>query len=247
MADQQENEGAKVQADSNIIAVGSLSVAGSIDGSLIIGSHNVVGFTSEQVSALITKISSTFQPRTFDGRCPYRGLEVFQERDAALFFGREVLSKDLISRVKGGYLYHCWKFKNPMGAKIKCEAISGTGEIYLYKNDKKIGFQYQISSNPGPPTVVHLNTGSWGDLGQTGGSFTTSEDTTPLKVARMYGIPVKKLMAANGLTDRNVKLVAGMQLTIPDSEWEIRIKELSPEKNKFRVGLLPYEQPGKMI
>src|SRR6185369_3558739 len=42
----------------------------------------------------------------------------------------------------GGYIYHCWKFTNPFGAKVRCEAKSGTGEISLYKNNKIIGPQY---------------------------------------------------------------------------------------------------------
>ena len=87
------------QANDNSIAVGSVNVGGSINGSLIIGSHNVVGFTSEQVSALITQISTTFQVKPFDGRCPYKGLNVFEEEDAELFFGREKLVEDLVSRV----------------------------------------------------------------------------------------------------------------------------------------------------
>src|SRR5437762_6708681 len=87
------------QASDNSIAVGSLNVGSSIDGSLIIGSHNVVGFTSDQVSTLITQISSTFQVKPFDGRCPYKGLDVFEETDAEMFFGREKLVENLLTRV----------------------------------------------------------------------------------------------------------------------------------------------------
>src|ERR1041385_2048674 len=84
-----------IQANNNSVAVGSVSVGGPIDGSLIIGSHNVVGFTSDQVFALITQISTTFQVKPFDGRCPYKGLDFFEEEDAELFFGREKLVGDL--------------------------------------------------------------------------------------------------------------------------------------------------------
>src|ERR1041385_1111961 len=89
-----------IQANNNSVAVGSGSVGGPIDGSLIIGSHNVVGFTSDKVFALITQISTTFQVKPFDGRCPYKGLDFFEEEDAELFFGREKLVGDLVNRVK---------------------------------------------------------------------------------------------------------------------------------------------------
>jgi hypothetical protein len=55
---------------------------------------------TEQVSLLLKEITRTFQPKLFDGRCPYKGLEVFEEEDAGLFFGRERLVKDLVSRVQ---------------------------------------------------------------------------------------------------------------------------------------------------
>ncbi len=38
-----------------------------------------IGYTAEQVSTLLTQISSTFQPQPFDGRCPYLGLDAFTE------------------------------------------------------------------------------------------------------------------------------------------------------------------------
>ena len=58
------------------------------------------GYTAEQVSILLTQITTTLQPKPFDGRCPYKGLEVFEEEDADLFFGRERLVEDLLSRVR---------------------------------------------------------------------------------------------------------------------------------------------------
>jgi len=84
-----------VQAENNSIAVGGITVGGDMSGNITIG-H---GFTAEQVSVLITKITSKLQPKPFDGSCPYKGLDIFEEEDAGLFFGRERLIKDLISRV----------------------------------------------------------------------------------------------------------------------------------------------------
>ena len=92
-----EGEGSSVHADDNSIAIGGISVGGNV-GDVRIG--HTIGYTSEQVSALITQISTTFQPKPFDGRCPYKGLDVFEEQDAKLFFGRKKWVKDLLSRIK---------------------------------------------------------------------------------------------------------------------------------------------------
>lgn len=56
--------------------------------------------SSEAVSFLLTQITPTYQTKPFDGRCPYKGLDVFEEEDAELFFGRERWVEDLIGRVK---------------------------------------------------------------------------------------------------------------------------------------------------
>ena len=49
---------------------------------------------------LLSQIRPNFQTKPFDGRCPYKGLDVFEEEDAEFFFGRERLVEDLVSRVK---------------------------------------------------------------------------------------------------------------------------------------------------
>src|SRR5512139_4110029 len=71
----------------------------------VVGRDKIVsttyGYTTEQVSTLLTQISSTFQPKPFDGRCPYLGLAAFAEDDADRFFGRETLVSELVARVKG--------------------------------------------------------------------------------------------------------------------------------------------------
>jgi ABC-type multidrug transport system fused ATPase/permease subunit len=66
----------------------------------VVGRDKIVGYTVEQVSALLTQIDSTFQPKPFDGRCPYLGLDAFTEDDADRFFGRETLVNELLVRVK---------------------------------------------------------------------------------------------------------------------------------------------------
>jgi WD40 repeat protein/energy-coupling factor transporter ATP-binding protein EcfA2 len=87
------------QADDQSIAIGSFDVGGGVSGNIRIG--HTIGYTADEVSDLINEISSTFQPKTFDGRCPYKGLDVFEEQDAELFFGREKIVDDLVERVKG--------------------------------------------------------------------------------------------------------------------------------------------------
>jgi energy-coupling factor transporter ATP-binding protein EcfA2 len=79
-----------VRAENNIVG-GEVSIAGR---------DIYKGYTAEQVSVLLAQITSTFQPKPFDGRCPYKGLDVFEEEDADLFFGRERLVEDLLGRVK---------------------------------------------------------------------------------------------------------------------------------------------------
>lgn len=79
----------------------AIHIDGNVSGSTIhIGDTLKTGYTPEEVSVLITQIQSTFQPSPFDGRCPYKGLDVFNEEDAEFFFGREKLVDDLVSRVK---------------------------------------------------------------------------------------------------------------------------------------------------
>lgn len=129
--------------------------------------------------------------------------------------------------------YHCWKFRNPKGANVRCEAIKGAGEISLYKNNTKIGLPYKISSEPGHPTAVHLSTGNW-DSPKT---ITVQDGDTLLKIARQFGVSVDSLVTLNGIKNPDV-IISGQQLKIPDSEWEIWITELGSEESKFKVELL---------
>jgi uncharacterized delta-60 repeat protein len=78
----------------------SISIGGDTRGNIIVGDSNIIGYTPEKVAELINQINKTFQPKPFDGRCPYKGLDVFEEQDAELFFGRETIVKELVGRVK---------------------------------------------------------------------------------------------------------------------------------------------------
>lgn len=82
----------------NNFKIGTIKdVSGEVN---IAGRDIYKGYTAEQVSVILTQLTSTFQPKPFDGRCPYKGLDAFEEEDAGLFFGRDKLVNDLISRVK---------------------------------------------------------------------------------------------------------------------------------------------------
>lgn len=84
----------RVQADRGSTAIGNISIGRDLSGSF------TIGYTAEQVSLLLSQITTKFQPKPFSGECPYKGLEVFEEEDAGLFFGRERLVDELVGRVK---------------------------------------------------------------------------------------------------------------------------------------------------
>lgn len=60
----------------------------------------VIGYSATEVGELLEQISRKLQQKTFDGSCPYVGLDAFGEEDAARFFGRERLVAELVSRVR---------------------------------------------------------------------------------------------------------------------------------------------------
>jgi hypothetical protein len=83
---EEDNKDSTVRAENHSIGIGGISVGGNV-GDIRIG--HTIGYTVDQVSVLLTQIKTEFQPKPFDGRCPYKGLDVFEEEDAELFFGRE--------------------------------------------------------------------------------------------------------------------------------------------------------------
>src|SRR5689334_9066363 len=89
---------ANEEANSKKVTTGNISdVSGEVN---IAGGDIYKGYTAEQVSLLLTQITTNYQRKPFDGRCPYKGLDVFEEEDAELFFGRERLVEDLVNRVR---------------------------------------------------------------------------------------------------------------------------------------------------
>ncbi|MBI3360975.1 MAG: hypothetical protein HY023_07680, partial [Chloroflexi bacterium] len=84
---------------------GAVSISGIRDskvtiGGDVVGRDKIVGYTAEQVRALLADIAARFQPKPFDGRCPYLGLDAFAEEDADRFFGREKSVVELVARLK---------------------------------------------------------------------------------------------------------------------------------------------------
>ena len=89
---------ARRKTGDNRVKVGNIT---DVSGKVTIAGGNIYeGYTPEQVSLLLTQITAKYQRKPFDGRCPYKGLDVFEEEDAELFFGRERLVEDLLGRVK---------------------------------------------------------------------------------------------------------------------------------------------------
>ena len=76
-----------LRADGNSTVVGGIYIQCGVSWQLMIG-HSY-GYTVEKIFALLIAITSTFQPKPFNGRCLYERLIVFEEEDAELFFGRE--------------------------------------------------------------------------------------------------------------------------------------------------------------
>src|SRR5512133_134304 len=80
------------------VKVGNITrVSGKVT---IAGGDVYEGYTVEQVSLLLKEFTTNYRRKPFDGRCPYKGLDVFEEEDADLFFGRERLVNELVGRVK---------------------------------------------------------------------------------------------------------------------------------------------------
>lgn len=80
------------------LASGEISIGGDVNRSVvIIGSGNKVELTTEALSLLRSETKTEEQ---VEGEPPYMGLRYFDVADAALFFGREELTRELLARVQ---------------------------------------------------------------------------------------------------------------------------------------------------
>ena len=87
-----EEKGKKVQAEENSLAVGDIRVGGNA------GNINISNVTHIYNTAKEDDSPSREEPAT--GESPYMGLRYFDTSDADLFYGREALTVELLSRVK---------------------------------------------------------------------------------------------------------------------------------------------------
>lgn len=132
--------------------------------------------------------------------------------------------------------------KNPNEAKISCTVTEGAGEFWLYKNGKSLKNTYYLSSKPGFPTTVHLNTNTTLDEDSNGyikvDKEEFDEESTKRSLALQYGVR---------RDDIEVKeLKNEFKIAIPDSIWELYIAAGSYEdpnlnEHTFLVELLPPE------
>jgi len=110
------------------LAADQVSIGGDVVGrDKIVAYH---GYTAEEVSTLLAQIGRTFQPKPFDGRCPYLGLAHFDEDNADLFFGRETLVRELIDHVRGSRSVF---ITGPSGSGKS--SIARAGVLSALKND----------------------------------------------------------------------------------------------------------------
>src|SRR5258706_6188148 len=79
------------------VASGEISIGRDVNRSVvIIGSGNKVELTAEALSLLR---SESVPEQIVEGDPPYMGLRYFDTSDAALFYGREALTRELLARV----------------------------------------------------------------------------------------------------------------------------------------------------
>ncbi|GEM_PF-3134675 len=87
---------AEIELLKQALASGEISIGGDMNRSVvIIGSGNKVELTAEALDTLKPRIPE----EAAEGEPPYMGLRYFDTPDAALFFGRETLTCELLTRV----------------------------------------------------------------------------------------------------------------------------------------------------
>jgi WD40 repeat protein/energy-coupling factor transporter ATP-binding protein EcfA2 len=60
----------------------------------------IVGYTFDQFLELMRQHGISLQRKPYNGPCPYKGLDYFDQEDARFYFGRETLTDELRSRVE---------------------------------------------------------------------------------------------------------------------------------------------------
>ncbi len=145
---------------------------------------------------------------------------------------------------------------NPNEAQVRCAVIEGAGEFSLYKNGRILKNTYYLSSEPGYPTTICLNTSVTLDNSEAGTIYSISstvkkeeynQENIKRNIAIQYSVPQNKITIENAKNpDENPDNPDEYKLTviIPNSIWELYIAAGSyedPDLNEhtFLVELLP--------
>ena len=123
---------------------------------------------------------------------------------------------------------------NPNNAKVSCTVESGAGEVSLYKNGERLlslKETYTLSTEPGLPTSVRLNT-----------NITSPDDDTSrvIKVKKKE-LDKRKVARQYGVHENDIKVKSlkhEHKLIIPDSVWELYLVALGPGENQFKIQLV---------
>jgi len=126
---------------------------------------------------------------------------------------------------------------NPNQAKVSCTVKAGAGQVALYKNGTRLlslADTYTLSTEPGFPTSIRLNTNTTLDE-DTDREIVVpdeefDEEGSRRSLSRQYGIPEGKIKVKS-LKDK-------YKLIIPDdveSVWEVYLVGSGSEANTFLV------------
>jgi hypothetical protein len=85
----------RVRAYHNSVAIGGINISGDLSGEVNTAGRDIYrGYTVEQVTQSIAQIKTKIQPKPFDVRCPYKGLEVLRKRMPSSSLGESSWSKN---------------------------------------------------------------------------------------------------------------------------------------------------------
>lgn len=200
---------------------GEISIGGDINRSVvIIGSGNKVELTSEALSLLKPEIKSE-DAAAVEGEPPYMGLHYFDTSDAALFYGREALTRELADRVSKE------NFLAIVGASGSGKSsVARAGLIPAWKKENEKG-------------AVHVITPTAHPLESLAASLTrNSESVTATstlmddmgKDSRSLRLFIKKLLSSSGK--------ASLLLVIDQFEETFTLCKDIPERKAFIENLL---------
>jgi len=170
------------------LASGEISIGRDVNRSVvIIGSGNKVELTAEALGILNPEAGK--DEAAAEGETPYMGLRYFDTSDAALFFGRETLSRELLVRVKQE------SFLAIVGASGSGKSsVARAGLIPLWKQENERG-------------AIHVITPTAHPLESLAASLTRESESIAATLrdlqedARRLRLRVRKLLSGTGGTN----------------------------------------------